>query len=107
MTPLNLVRLTPFIDRTSGRPELTIGLGEPLVMIHPELANQPRPRDPWKRERCLYSGQQYSLFARHLCSWNSFRETGINRSGDLSQRHPAGAVDKGNGKRQDQPCSLL
>ena len=41
MTPLDLVRLTPLIDRTSGRPELTIGLIDgPVVMDHPELANQ-------------------------------------------------------------------
>src|SRR5262245_2549425 len=40
MTPLDLVRLTPLIDRTSGRPELTIGLIDgPVVMDHPELAN--------------------------------------------------------------------
>ena len=41
MTPLDLVRLTPFIDRTSGRPEVIIGLIDgPVVMDHPELANQ-------------------------------------------------------------------
>ena len=41
MTPLDLVRLTPLIDRTSGRPEVTIGLIDgPVVMDHPELANQ-------------------------------------------------------------------
>ena len=41
MTPLELVRLTPLIDRTSGRPEVTIGLIDgPVVMDHPELANQ-------------------------------------------------------------------
>jgi len=41
VTPLDLVRLTPLIDRTSGRPELTIGLIDgPVVMNHPELANQ-------------------------------------------------------------------
>lgn len=41
MTPLELVKLTPLIDRTSGRPEVTIGLIDgPVVMNHPELANQ-------------------------------------------------------------------
>jgi subtilisin family serine protease len=41
MTPLDLVRLTPLTDRTSGRPEVTIGLIDgPVVMDHPELANQ-------------------------------------------------------------------
>ena len=40
MTPFAFVRLTPLIDRTSGRPELTIGLIDgPVVMTHPELAN--------------------------------------------------------------------
>ena len=41
MAPLDLVRLTPLIDRTSGRPEVTIGLIDgPVVMNHPELASQ-------------------------------------------------------------------
>ena len=41
MTPLNLVRLAPLMDRTSGRPEVTIGLIDgPVVMNHPELANK-------------------------------------------------------------------
>src|SRR5262249_46009430 len=41
MSPLELVRLTPLIDRTSGRPEVTIGLIDgPVAMNHPELANQ-------------------------------------------------------------------
>jgi len=41
MAPLDLVRLTPLIDRTRGRPEVTIGLIDgPVVMNHPELANQ-------------------------------------------------------------------
>jgi subtilisin family serine protease len=40
MTPLDLVRLAPLMDRTSGRPEVTIGLIDgPVVMDHPELAN--------------------------------------------------------------------
>ncbi len=41
MTPLDLVRLAPLMDRTSGRPEVTIGLIDgPVVMNHPELANK-------------------------------------------------------------------
>ena len=40
MSPLDLVRLTPLMDRTSGRPEVKIGLIDgPVVMSHPELAN--------------------------------------------------------------------
>ena len=41
MAPLDLVRLTQLIERTSGRPEVIIGLIDgPVVMDHPELANQ-------------------------------------------------------------------
>src|SRR6185295_9124259 len=41
MTPLDLVRLTPLVDRASGRPEVTIGLIDgPVAMNHPELASQ-------------------------------------------------------------------
>jgi subtilisin family serine protease len=41
MAPLDLVRLTPLIGRTSGTPEVTIGLIDgPVAMDHPELANQ-------------------------------------------------------------------
>jgi subtilisin family serine protease len=38
VTPLDLVRLTPLLDRTSGSPDVTIGLVDgPLRMEHPEL----------------------------------------------------------------------
>jgi hypothetical protein len=41
MTPLDLVRLTPLMDRTNGRPDVTIGLIDgPVAMNHPELASQ-------------------------------------------------------------------
>jgi len=41
MTPFQLIRLTPLMERTSGRPEIVIGLiGGPVVMHHPELASQ-------------------------------------------------------------------
>jgi subtilisin family serine protease len=41
MNPLDLVRLTPLIDRTSGRPDVRIGLIDgPVTMDHPELASQ-------------------------------------------------------------------
>jgi len=41
MTPLDLVGLTPLINRGSGRPEVTIGLIDgPVVMNHPELDRQ-------------------------------------------------------------------
>lgn len=38
MTPLDLVRLTPLMDRTQGRPEVTIGLIDgPVTIDHPDL----------------------------------------------------------------------
>ncbi len=38
---LDLVKLTPLMKLTSGRPEITIGLIDgPLVMNHPDLANE-------------------------------------------------------------------
>ncbi|HEV2915787.1 MAG TPA: S8 family serine peptidase [Pyrinomonadaceae bacterium] len=41
MTPLDLVELTPLITRTSGRPDVTIGLIDgPVAMNHPDLASQ-------------------------------------------------------------------
>jgi subtilisin family serine protease len=41
MTPLDLVRLPPLIDRTSGSPELKIGLIDgPVVTQHPDLAGE-------------------------------------------------------------------
>lgn len=41
MTPLGLVTLPPLIDRTSGRPDVTIGLIDgPVILNHPELASQ-------------------------------------------------------------------
>src|SRR5215216_2951743 len=41
MTPLDLVKLTPLMDRTSGRFDMSIGLVDgPVAMNHPELAGQ-------------------------------------------------------------------
>jgi len=43
MTPLGLVRLAALMDRTSGSPDLTIGLIDgPVVAEHPDLASVPR-----------------------------------------------------------------
>jgi subtilisin family serine protease len=39
MTPLDLVRLAPLMDRTSGRPDVIIGLIDgPVVVGHPQLS---------------------------------------------------------------------
>ncbi|HKE57605.1 MAG TPA: S8 family serine peptidase [Pyrinomonadaceae bacterium] len=41
MTPLDLVRIAPLMDRTSGKPEVTIGLIDgPVMMTHPELTKK-------------------------------------------------------------------
>ena len=41
MTPLDLIGLTPLINRISGRPDVAIGLIDgPVAMNHPELASQ-------------------------------------------------------------------
>jgi subtilisin family serine protease len=41
MTPLDLVKLTPLMERTSGRPEIKIGLIDgPVVIDHPDLASE-------------------------------------------------------------------
>ncbi len=41
MNPLDLVRLTPLMARTSGRPEIMVGLIDgPVAMNHPELSGE-------------------------------------------------------------------
>jgi subtilisin family serine protease len=41
MNELDLIKLTPLMERTSGRPEITIGLIDgPLALNHPELASK-------------------------------------------------------------------
>ena len=41
MNPLDLVKMRPLMDRTSGRPELTIGLIDgPVAINHPDLASE-------------------------------------------------------------------
>jgi subtilisin family serine protease len=41
MTPFQLIRLAPLMERTSGRPEIVIGLIDgPVLMHHPELESQ-------------------------------------------------------------------
>jgi len=40
MNPLDLVKLTPLMERTSGKPEIVIGLIDgPVAMNHPDLAD--------------------------------------------------------------------
>jgi subtilisin family serine protease len=42
VTPLDMVRLAPLLNRTSGTADMTIGLIDgPVVMNHPELATSP------------------------------------------------------------------
>lgn len=41
MQPLDLVRLTPLMERSMGKPEITIGLIDgPVLMSHPDLVRQ-------------------------------------------------------------------
>src|SRR5262245_66598205 len=41
MDPLDLVNLTPMMERTSGRPEIKVGLIDgPVVIDHPELESE-------------------------------------------------------------------
>jgi hypothetical protein len=45
MTPFQLIRLAPLMERTSGRPEIVIGLIDgPVVIHHPELESELRQR---------------------------------------------------------------
>ena len=41
MGPLDLVQLTALMDRTSGRPEISVGLIDgPVLLTHPELFSE-------------------------------------------------------------------
>jgi len=41
MTPIDLVRLTALRDRTSGSPDVVVGLIDgPVAVDHPDLANE-------------------------------------------------------------------
>src|SRR5262245_58126344 len=40
MSPLDLVRLGPLMERTAGRPEIKVGLIDgPVALTHPDFAN--------------------------------------------------------------------
>ena len=53
MTPIDLVRLTALRDRTSGSPDVVVGLIDgPVAVDHPDLANEnirPIPESPTAR----------------------------------------------------------
>ena len=41
MGPLDLIKLAPLMERTSGRPQITVGLIDgPILLAHPDLASQ-------------------------------------------------------------------
>lgn len=49
MGPLEQVQLAPLMDRTSGRPEISVGLVDgPVLLSHPELVNQSIQEIPGK-----------------------------------------------------------
>ena len=78
MTPLDLVRLTPLMDRTSGRPDVIIGLIDgPVVVGHPQPS---RTSAGSTRTGAVY-GRAVRSFARHLRRGNSVGAAGIGRSG--------------------------
>jgi subtilisin family serine protease len=53
MTPIDFVRLTALRDRTSGSPDVVVGLIDgPVAVDHPDLANEnirPIPESPTAR----------------------------------------------------------
>jgi subtilisin family serine protease len=50
MTPLELVKLTALMERTSGKPEVIVGLIDgPITIAHPDLAGAPIREIPGKR----------------------------------------------------------
>ena len=71
---------------------MTIGLIDgPVVMDHPELANQ-HVREIPGNGNATYTQANSTACLHGTFSWDSFREAGISRSGDLSQLHSAGAT---------------
>jgi subtilisin family serine protease len=62
MAPLDVVRLTPLMERTRGKPQIAIGLVDgPVLLAHPELAGQ-RIRQVSERADC---SQANSLACMH------------------------------------------
>ncbi len=58
MLPLDLVKLTALMERTSGSPKVRIGLIDgPVVTQHADLAVEKPPRNSWKKWGHMHSGQ--------------------------------------------------
>ena len=74
MTPFELIRLTPLMDRTSGRPEIVIGLIDgPVVMHHPELASQHIREIPGNGSGTCNQANSAACLHGTLCSWDLVR----------------------------------
>ncbi len=62
MNPLDLVRLLPLMDRTSGRPEVKIGLIDgPVAMNHADLASEQIREVPGRMSSCIQASSTACL----------------------------------------------
>ena len=86
--PLALVKLTALMERTSGRPDVKIGLIDgPVLTQHPDLAGEHLREIPGTQRRHVHAGRQHGLPARDLCRRNPVRKAEFSRARHLPRLH--------------------
>ena len=86
MAPLDLVKLTRLMSRTSGSPQVVVGLVDGRVVLdHPDLADQHLREIPGYASGAC---NQTSSPAWDFCRGDLERKKKLRCSGHLSQLHP-------------------
>ena len=98
MLPLELAKLTALMERTSGSPEVKIGLIDgPVVTQHPDLAANTSARFREVR-RHVHAAQQHGVPARDLCRRNLIRNAEFSGARHLPRLY---APDSPHFRRKD------
>lgn len=93
MHPLDLVRLTPLMQRTRGRPDISIGLIDgPVALDHPDLAGQPiRPANQSASAACSRASSVACMHGTFVAGILSARRG--SAPGHLPGLYPAASPD--------------
>ena len=98
---LDLVGLSPLMARTSGSPEIPIGLIDgPVALDQPDLAAENIREVPGKHAGCVRRFRRRGLRARYIYRRDPAGEAHGRGSRDLPRMQPPGSTDLLGGARQ-------
>jgi hypothetical protein len=99
MSPLDIVRLTPLVKRSRGRPEVSIGLIDgPIYLTHPDLTDQKYPgsavRSSGRKSPVGFDSRILTQLNRGEDRHKLARAVFHSKRGQLRQRYREGQEDQ-------------